>query len=67
MSDMMKLVLSVFAAVVLAGIAYHFKDYDFTPYIEAVKTKVNEWKEWVESLYTYIKPWFDWVQSWFNK
>jgi len=67
MNDTMKLVLTVFAAVVLAGVAYKLKDYNFQPYIDAARAKFNEWYEWVASLYTYVKPWFDWVRSWFNK
>ena len=67
MSDTMKLVLSVFAAVVLAGVAYHFRDYNFQPYLDAVRAKLHEWYEYFTSLFGYIKPWFDWVQSWFNK
>ncbi len=67
MSDTMKLVLSVFAAVVLAGIAYKLRDYNFQPYIDEARAKLTEWYNYFTSLFTYVKPWFDWVQSWFNK
>ncbi len=67
MNDTMKLVLTVAIAVALAGVAYHFRDYNFQPYIDAFNAKVKEWYDYFTSLFTYVKPWFDWVQSWFNK
>jgi len=66
MSDTMKLVLTAALAVALAGVAYHFRDYNFQPYIDAARAKLNELYEWVVSLYSYVKPWFDWVQGWFK-
>lgn len=67
MDDKLKLVLTVVIAVALAGVAYHFRDYNFTPYVEAVRAKLHEWWEWLESLRSYVQPWYDWVQSWFKK
>lgn len=64
MDDKFKLIMSVFVVVVLALLAWHFKDTDFSwvqQYIDAIKEKLNEAYAYLEKLYAQIKNWYDYI------